>query len=100
MIISHIITIVFMLLGFCCFLISAIGVFRLKDFYCRLHAASVCESAGLFLCSLGLLFYGGFNITSIKIFVIFMAIFITSPIGTHIITKVAYREKFDIEREE
>ena len=98
--ITNVITIIFMLLGFCCFLISAIGVFRLKDFYCRLHAASVCESAGIFLCSLGLLFYEGFNITGLKIFVIFMAIFITSPIGTHIITKVAYKEKFDIEREE
>lgn len=98
--ISNIITIVFMLLGFCCFLVSAIGVFRLKDFYCRLHAASVCESAGLFLCSLGLLFHEGLNPIGIKIFVIFMAIFITSPIGTQIITKVAYKEKFDIEREE
>ncbi len=100
MIISNILTIIFMSLGFCCFLVSAIGVFRLKDFYCRLHAASVCESAGLFLCSLGLLFYEGFNPVGIKIFIIFLAIFMTSPIGTNIITKVAYKKKFDIEREE
>lgn len=100
MLIRNIFTIVFMMLGFCCFLISAIGVFRLKDFYCRLHAASVCESAGLFLCSLGLLIYEGFNITGIKIFMIFLAVFMSSPIGTHIITKVAYKQKFDMKEED
>jgi len=95
--IRQIFTILFMILGFVCFFASAVGVYTMKDFYCRLHAASVAESAGLFLCSLGLLIYEGLNITGIKIFLIFLAVFISSPIGTHIITKVAYKQNFDKE---
>lgn len=95
--IREIFTIIFMILGFVCFFASTVGVFTMKDFYCRLHAASICESAGLFLCSLGLFIYEGFNMTGIKIFIIFLAVFISSPIGTHIITKVAYKQSFEKE---
>lgn len=95
--IRNIFTIIFMMLGFICFFVSTVGVFTMKDFYCRLHAASICESAGLFLCSLGLFIYEGFNMTGLKIFIIFLAVFISSPIGTHIITKVAYKQSFEKE---
>lgn len=90
--VREILTIIFLMLGFVCFLITTIGVFRLKDFYARLHAAGVSESAGLVLCSIGFLIYEGFTITGIKIFAIFIAVFIASPIGTHIITRVAIKQ--------
>ena len=91
MIIKNVLTIIFLVLGFLCFFASTVGVYRFKDFYTRLHAAGICESCGLLLCSIGLLIYQGFNQTGIKLFVVFMAVFLSSPIGTHIITKVAYK---------
>ncbi len=90
--VREILTVLFLSLGFICFLITAIGVFRLKDFYARLHAAGICEAAGLVLCSVGFLIYEGPSITGLKIFAVFLAVFIASPIGTHIITRVAYKE--------
>lgn len=90
--VREILTVVFLSLGFICFLITAIGVFRLKDFYARLHAAGICEAAGLVLCSVGFLIYEGPSITGLKIFAVFLAVFIASPIGTHIIIRVAYKE--------
>ena len=90
--VREILTVVFLSLGFICFLITAIGVFRLKDFYARLHAAGICEAAGLVLCSVGFLIYEGPSVTGLKIFAEFLAVFIASPIGTHIITRVAYKE--------
>ena len=72
MTIREIFTVIFLSLGFICFLISAIGVFRLRDFYARLHAAGICESAGLVLCSIGFLIYEGFSATVIKIFAVFL----------------------------
>lgn len=93
--IREIFTVVFLMLGFLCFVITAIGVFRLKDFYSRLHAAGVCESAGLVLCSIGFLIYEGFTVTGLKIFAIFIAVFIASPIGTHIIARVAYKSSLN-----
>ncbi len=89
---KEIFTVIFMSMGFVCFLLSAIGVFRFKDFYARLHAAGVCEAAGLVLCSVGFLIYEGLSATGIKIFAVFTAVFVASPIGTHIITRVAYKQ--------
>ena len=63
--IRNILTVIFLLLGFICFVITAVGVFRLKDFYSRLHAAGVCESAGLVLCSIGFLIYGALVVSGI-----------------------------------
>ena len=90
--VREVLTVVFLSLGFICFLLTTIGVFRLKDFYSRLHAAGICEAAGLVLCSVGFLIYEGPSVTGLKIFAVFLAVFIASPIGTHIITRVAYKE--------
>lgn len=98
--IREIFALIFLSMGFISFVIATIGVFRMKDFYCRLHAAGVSESAGLVLCSVGLLIYEGPTATGLKIFAIFLAVFIASPIGTHIISKVAYKQNKDREGEE
>ena len=71
---------------------STIGVFRMKDFYCRSHAAGICGSAGLIFSALGLFIYEGANITGFKILIVMLAVCLSSPIGTHIICKVAYKQ--------
>ena len=90
--IREILTIVFMSAGFLCLVASTIGVFRMKDFYCRSHAAGICGSAGLIFSALGLLIYEGANITGFKILIVMLAVCLSSPIGTHIICKVAYKQ--------
>ena len=89
--IREILTIVFMSAGFLCFVASTIGVFRMKDCYCRSHAAGYCGSAGLIFCALGLFIYEGANITGFKILIVMLAVCLSSPIGTHILCKVAYK---------
>lgn len=91
--IREIISMLFLLVSMVSFMISTIGVFRMKDFYCRLHAAGICESAGLLLAAIGLFLYEGFTSTGLKIFLVLFAVFLASPIGTHIICKVAYNER-------
>ena len=88
--IREIITIALLLAGLFCFIASAIGAFRMKDFYSKLHAAGICGSSGLVFCGVGLMIYEGLNLTSVKLFLVFLFVFLTSPIGTHIITKVGY----------
>ena len=90
--IREILTIVFMSAGFLCFVASTIGVFRMKDFYCRSHAAGICGSAGLIFSALGLFIYEGANITGFKILIVMLAVCLSSLIGTHIICKVAYKQ--------
>lgn len=71
--------------------VSALGVIRLPDFYTRLHASSVGESFGLVLAGIGMIIYHGFDLTSAKILLIIVALFLVNPIGTHLIGKAAIR---------
>lgn len=98
--VREILSVLFLSMGFLSFVIATIGVFRMKDFYCRMHAAGVCESAGLLLCAIGLLIYEGLSGTGIKIFLVLLAVFLASPIGTHIICKVAYSQSLEAEAQQ
>ena len=70
-------------------LASAIGMLRLPDFYCRLHASGNSETLGVMLSFMGLVIYEG--LTPLKMIMIFLLIFLGNPIGTHILSKAAYK---------
>lgn len=72
-------------------LASAIGMLRLPDFYCRLHASGNSETLGIMLSFMGLVIYEGLTLTSLKMIMIFLLIFLGNPIGTHILSKAAYK---------
>ena len=89
-------TVFFLIGGFFFLFISVVGILRLKDFYSRIHAAALGESVGLVLCSFGLFLYEGLTFTGIKILGICIAVFIASPIGTHILGRVAFKQGVEI----
>ena len=72
-------------------LASAIGMLRRPDFYCRLHASGNSETLGVMLSFMGLVIYEGLTLTSLKMIMIFLLIFLGNPIGTHILSKAAYK---------
>ena len=72
-------------------LASAIGMLRLPDFDCRLHASGNSETLGVMLSFMGLVIYEGLTLTSLKMIMIFLLIFLGNPIGTHILSKAAYK---------
>ena len=72
-------------------LASAIGMLRLPDFYCRLHASGNSETLGVMLSFMGLVIYEGLTLTSLKMIMIVLLIFLGNPIGTHILSKAAYK---------
>ena len=72
-------------------LASAIGMLRLPAFYCRLHASGNSETLGVMLSFMGLVIYEGLTLTSLKMIMIFLLIFLGNPIGTHILSKAAYK---------
>lgn len=73
------------------FLASAIGMLRLPDFYCRLHASGNSETLGIMCSFIGLIIYEGMTLVSLKMALISMLIVLGNPIGTHILSKVAYK---------
>ena len=70
-------------------LVGAIGVFRLPDFYTRLHGAGVTDTLGAGLISLGLTLQAGFTLATVKLLMILVFLFITSPTSCHALAQAA-----------
>ena len=71
-------------------LIGAFGIVRLPDFWSRLHAAGVIDTAGAELILVGMMFQTGWHIATIKLILIGFFIFITSPTSTHAVSNAAF----------
>jgi multicomponent Na+:H+ antiporter subunit G len=73
--------------GFC--IIGVLGMIRMPDLYCRLHASGKVATVGL----CGLLLGAAFLMPSITLKVIALAIFaiLTLPVSTHAIAAAAHR---------
>jgi len=82
-----------MLIGFGVFFLfmGAVGLIRFPDFCTRMHAAGKCDTLGSLLLLAGLACYSGVTLASVKILVIALFIFLTSPTATHAIARVALR---------
>ncbi|MBM4298748.1 MAG: monovalent cation/H(+) antiporter subunit G [Deltaproteobacteria bacterium] len=80
-----------MVIGGVFLLISSIGLLRLPDFYTRAHAVGKSETLGSMLVLGGLALNQGADLTSVKILLILVVIFITNPTATHALTRSAYR---------
>lgn len=86
-------------LGLFFFLSGAIGIIRFPDFYSRLHPAGMIDSMGLLLSMAGLallaLVEHGVSLPSIlnclKIMLIVVFVYITSPTATHAIIDAGMR---------
>lgn len=69
--------------------IGAVGMIRMPDFYTRVHAASVTDTAGAGLLLLGMMLQAGFTLVTVKLIIIGLLIFFTSPTATHALCKAA-----------
>lgn len=66
------------------FLIAGgIGVLRFPDFYTRLHAAGITDTMGITLTLLGLMVQEGFTLGTVKLLLILVFVYFTSPTATH-----------------
>jgi multicomponent Na+:H+ antiporter subunit G len=81
--------------------LSAIGIIRFPDVYTRAHAASKSSSLGVLLILTGTFFYfwlvDGF--ISIRLLLALAFIFLTTPVGTHLMIRAAYRSGIGIHAE-
>ena len=73
--------------------IGALGLVRMPDFYTRMHAASVTDSLGAGLVLAGLVLQSGLNLTSVKLLIIGLLLFFTSPTATHALARAAFVRK-------
>lgn len=76
-------------IGALAIIIGLIGVFRMPDFFTRLHAASIIDTMGTMFILVGLMLISGLNLVSIKLFLILIFILITTPAAAHALAKSA-----------
>lgn len=79
-----------MLLGACLAIIGAAGTLRFPDFYTRLHAASVTDTAAVTAMLIGMAFLSPSIWVIYKLVFIWLFIFLTSPTATHALANAAY----------
>ena len=68
---------------------GGIGIHRFPDFYSRLHAVGITDTlcAAMFL--IGLMLQTGFSIATLKLLLIFIFLFFSSPTATHALANAA-----------
>ena len=83
-----------LLLGTAALLVGALGLVRLPNLFSRIHAVGMMDTAGVAFITLGMLIHEGFSLVSVKLAVVGVFVFFTSPIATHAVAQVAHRSGF------
>jgi len=85
------VAIVSMIAGMFFVFVGTIGVLRLPDFFTRVHAAGMLDTLGVELILLGLIVQSGFTQMSLKLLLVALFLFLTSPTSTHAVAHAAYK---------
>ena len=77
-----------LLIGLVIFLIQMIGVFRFKYVLNRMHAAAMGDTLGIGCCLLGLIVMKGSSFTSLKLLLVIILLWFSSPVSSHLIARL------------
>ena len=77
-----------LLVGLGIFILQLFGVFKFKYVLNRMHAAAMGDTLGIGACLLGLMILSGFNVTSLKMGMIIVFLWLASPVSSHLISRL------------
>lgn len=77
-----------LLAGVGMFVIEMIGVFRFKYILNRMHAAAIGDTLGIGASLLGLIVMNGLDFTSLKLFLVIVFLWFSSPVSSHLIARL------------
>ena len=89
----------FLLAGVGIFLIEMAGVFRFRYVLNRMHAAAMGDTLGIGFCLLGLIVMNGLNVTSLKLFLVIVFLWFSSPVSSHLIARLEVTTNEDGEKQ-
>ena len=76
--------------GLAFLLIGALGMIRLPDVWARVHAAGIIDTIGAELIVFGMILQAGLTQASLKLLLIGLFLFVTSPTATHAVVNAAF----------
>jgi multicomponent Na+:H+ antiporter subunit G len=78
------------LLGSFFFLVGVLGLLRMPDVFSRIHTTTKGDTLGVGLILLGIIVLYGFNLTSLRVLVLLVLVWVTTPTAAHLIAKAEY----------
>ncbi len=78
-----------LIVGALCVLVGSLGVLRFPEFFSRVHATGITETVGIGFIFAGLFVEAGFGLVSLKLLIILIFVFFTSPTSSHALAKTA-----------
>lgn len=79
---------VFLLIGIIIFFLEVFGIFHLKYVLNRMHVAAMGDTLALSSCLLGILIFTGFHMASVKIALIIVFFWFSSPVASHLLARL------------
>lgn len=88
----------FLLFGLGIFAIEMIGVFRFRYVLNRMHAAAMGDTLGIGFSIVGLMIMSGWNFTTLKLFLVIVFLWFSSPVSSHLIARLEVSTNEDKEK--
>lgn len=88
-VVMHALSWLFLLAGAFFLLVSGIGVLRMPEVFTRLHAAGITDTLGAALTLIGLMLQAGLSLVTVKLGLIWLFLWFTSPVATHSVARAA-----------
>lgn len=80
---------ILIVLGVFFLVVGALGLLRMPDIYTRAHGASLIDSLGSLLLILGLMVQAGPTLITVKLAMIYVVLFFTTPVASHAVAQAA-----------
>ena len=84
--------------GILCFALEVVGIFRFGDVLNRMHASGIGDTMGLLCVVLSLMIAAGWAFTTLKLLLLIIFMWLTSPTSTHFLSMVELRTNPLIDR--
>lgn len=104
--VRFIVSALFIVIGLFITITGILGFYKYKFILNRMHTAALIDTLGLFFIVLGLIVAkgftledGSFDITSIKLACIVIFLWLTSPVSSHVISKLIYMTDSNTDKE-
>lgn len=88
-----------LLFGLGIFAIEMVGVFRFRYVLNRMHAAAMGDTLGIGFSFLGLMLMSGWNFTTLKLFLVILFLWFSSPVSSHLIARLEVTTNEDQEKQ-
>lgn len=79
---------IFLLLGMYLFAMQVFGVFKFGYVLNRMHAAAMGDTLGIGSSLLGLMFLSGWNFVTLKLGLVIVFLWCSSPVSSHLISRL------------